>query len=113
MTSQFRMTLLQNNDETVELPFFADDAVWPIPVGTEIQFWIKQQSSTPDTDPSAIKLSTVTGEVTVTNAAGGLAQVTIGAAHLATSGLFWWRCDALVQGSRKTAGFGPLQIQPV
>jgi len=113
MTSTMRMTLLQNNDETVQLPFMTSDAVYPIPAGTVVDFWIKLQSTTPDADPSTVHLSTTTGEVQITDAMNGIATVTIGHAHLAASGLFWWRCDALVQGSRKTAGYGPLQIQPV
>jgi hypothetical protein len=107
------MTLFQNNDETVQLPFVSGDAPYPIPGGTVIDFWIKPQSTTPDGDPSSVHLSTATGEVQITDAMNGIATVTIGHAHLAQSGLFWWRADAVVQGSRKTAGYGALQIQPV
>ena len=113
MTSTMRMTLLQNNDETILLPFTSGDDVWPIPAGTVFEFWIKQQSTTPDADASSIKLSTATGEIQVTDGPNGETTLTIGHAHLPTSGLYWWRCDAIVQGSRKTAGYGPLQIQPV
>jgi hypothetical protein len=112
MTSTFRMTLYQNNDETIDLPFTSEDAVYPLTApGLEVDFFIKTSQATPDSDPSTIKLSTVTGDIVVSDGPDGVATLTLSHTHLQTPGLFWWRCDAVIQGSRKTAGYGPLQIQ--
>jgi hypothetical protein len=60
---------------------------------------------------STVKLSTGTGEVQITDPVNGLAVVTIPHTALATAGLFWWRADAVISGSRKTGGYGPLEIK--
>lgn len=106
--------LFQNNDETVKL-VFSDPASSPENgpyslSGLTLNFYLKPSADTPDSDPSVVKLSTGSGEIVVTDAANGLATVTIAKADLPTAGTYFARVDAVQAGVTKTAGFGPVTI---
>jgi hypothetical protein len=117
MTTNYTIALNQNNDEVVQLTFTeADptDSGTPFNLaGLEVEFFIKPTRTTPDSASGVVKLSTVGGQIVVTNATEGIATVTIPAADLATAGALWWRVDVVDVGDlapRKTAGYGNLNI---
>jgi hypothetical protein len=102
------LTLVEGNPETVKEIVTDDDTGLPFNLtGTTVEFWIKPDATVPDTDPSVVKLSTSTGEVTLTDAAGGVATVAVPAQSAGTS---WRRLDVVSGGSRKTAVYGPLYV---
>lgn len=102
------LTLVEGNTETVEETVTDDDTGQPFNLtGKTVEFYIKANATVPDTDPSVVKLSTATGEVTVTDAAGGVATVAVPAQAAGTA---WHRLDVVSGGSRKTAVYGPLYV---
>jgi hypothetical protein len=120
VTANYTIALNQNNDEVVLLTFTeADPSDSGTPfnlTGLEVEFFIKTSKTTPDTDPATVKLTSVGGQVVLTNPAKGIATVTIAAANIATAGALWWRCDAVNVGDaapRKTAGYGNLNVLPM
>jgi hypothetical protein len=114
MTAFQQLTLLQHNDEVVDLTFTDDDTGLPyaFPSGTSVEFFIKSSQTTPDTDTGTIKLSTETGEITITDAANGKCQVAVPASATSLAGHFWWRADAVGAGGtpRKTGVRGVMAV---
>jgi hypothetical protein len=120
VTTNYTIALNQNNDEVVQLTITeadpGDSGTLFNLTGLEVEFFIKTSKNTPDSDPATVKLTTVGGQVVLTNPTKGIATVTIAAANIATAGALWWRCDVVNMGDaapRKTAGCGNLNIQPV
>lgn len=108
MAKQADLTLLETNAETVRETVTDDDTGSPQDLtGTTVEFLIKANATVPDTDPSVVTLSTVTGEVTVTDAAGGVCEVAVSPQP---PGTFWRRLDVIADGQRKTAIYGPLYV---
>jgi hypothetical protein len=101
--------LAQFNDETLALTITSGGSAQNL-TGVELDVFLKTKSGVADTDPSTIKLSTVTGEVVITNAGGGLATVAIPATDLLTLGIGFWRTDLVVSGKRNTAIFGTVSV---
>lgn len=102
------LTLIEGNTETVKETVLDDDTGQPLNLsGKTVEFYLKADATVPDTDPSVVKLSTSTGEVTITDAAGGVATVAVPAQSAGTS---WRRLDVVSGGSRKTAIYGPLYV---
>jgi hypothetical protein len=120
MTANYTISLNQNNDEVVQLTFTeADPSDSGTPfnlTGLEVEFFIKPTKTTADTASGVVKLTSTSGAITITNATGGVCQVSIPAADIATSGALWWRADVVNTGDvapRKTAGYGNLNILPM
>ena len=111
MTAQINLQLNERNDETINLVLLMPDGVTPYNLnGAVVNFWIKPSSMSADTDVDVIQLSTATSGVTVTNAAGGLATVTVPLADMHTPVARFYRVDVLAGGQAKTAIYGLLQI---
>ncbi|QUX25671.1 hypothetical protein K1J57_10165 [Nocardiopsis sp. MT53] len=75
-----------------------------------LELVIKDTVDQLDTDPATVILSTTTGEITVVNAAQGLALAMINRGYLATPGDLVWRLDVVRAGTRRTAIYGPLRV---
>jgi hypothetical protein len=105
---QVNITLAEFNDQTVTLAITSSGAPLNL-TGFEVDMFLKPQAGVPDTTEGVLKLSTVTGEITVTNAEGGLANVAIPAADLSQESLDFYRVDVVSSaGLRNTAGFGDI-----
>lgn len=108
MPKQADLTLIEGNTETVEEAVTDDDTGQPLNLtGVTVEFYVKTDRTVPDTDPSVVKLSTATGEVTVTNAVGGVCTVAVPAQ---AAGTYWRRLDVVSGTDRKTAIYGPLYV---
>jgi hypothetical protein len=82
--------------------------------GLEVDMFLKQVAGQQDSDPSTIKLSTTTGEITITNPAGGLATAIIPDADMDSTDIGFYRVDVLDgSGNRNTALFGKVTIIPL
>ena len=120
MTTTKALRLLQNNAETVNLVFKDADNLDPVNkrplpldiTGKTIEFYAKATSDTDDAT-AMFKYSTTDGEITVSNGPEGEAVMQVAAADIAEDGEFWYHCDVLTGLSRKTAGRGPLIVDPV
>jgi hypothetical protein len=107
------ITLAEFNDETLDLTLTAAGGGALNITGYEIDMFLKTVAGSPDGD--AVKLSTVTGEITITNPTGGLATAAIPAVDLgATASYGFYRVDAVDTGGyRNTAIFGKVSITPL
>src|SRR5260370_5699238 len=104
------ITLAEFNDETLALTITSGGNPYNI-TGLTLEMYLKQSAGELDTDPNVVKLSTVTGEITITNGAGGLASVAIASANLAASKTYgWYRVDIINAGKRNTALFGKVGV---
>lgn len=103
------LTFIEGNPETVRETVTDDDTGNPLNlVGKTINFYIKPSPDVADDDASVTKLSTSTGEITITDAAGGICAVAVPAQQ--PPGTFWHRLDVVAAGQPKTAVYGPLYI---
>lgn len=118
MATVTTIQLLQNADQTVQI-----DVVNPgnPPPGTNfdltgatVDFYIKVQDFYPDTDPTTVKLSTSTGEITTSIPPGGTvrsrATITVARAKVPNalpSG--FWRCD-VIGATKVPCGYGPCPV---
>jgi hypothetical protein len=106
------ITLAEFNDETLDLTLLTSGGGALNITGFELDMFLKSAAGTPDA--SATKLSTVTGEIVITNPTGGLATVAIPAADLgASNGYGFYRVDTLNGGFRNTAIFGKVSVTPL
>ena len=122
MTTTRALRLLQNNAETVNLVFKDTDNLDPVSgralpldiTGKTIEFHAKATSETDDS-AAMFLYSTAGGSpaITVTNGPDGEAEMQVAAADIADDGEFWYHCDVITGLSRKTAGKGPLIVDPV
>lgn len=114
MTTTRRLIVGLNNDETLQATITSHDSVpsdQPINItGMQLDFYIKTSQTTLDSDAATVHLSTLTGEITLTNPTAGVAQVFIAHTHLQSSGDRWYRLDVLSGGQLKTAGEGVLTV---
>jgi hypothetical protein len=102
------LKLIEGNPETVRETITDDDTGLPLNLtGKVVNFYIKPSADTADADLSVTKLSTSTGEVTVSDAAGGVCTVAVPAQ---AAGTLWRRLDVVSGGQPKTAVYGPLYV---
>ena len=115
MTVNQQVSLVQNNDETVTITI--TDPTQPLQAGEEAPFNLtgstvafirKATQSTPDTD-SSFKSYTAT----ITNAAGGIASVSIPATDNTVAGTTWWRVDVTSGGKKLSPNYGALLVTAV
>ena len=108
------ITVGQYNDETIALTI--TNGTGPSPpalnlTGLVLEAYLKPTQASLDTDAGVYKLSTATGEIVVTNATGGLANMAIAAADLnLTTTPAFWRLDAVSAGKRNTIMYGAVHI---
>jgi hypothetical protein len=105
------ITLAEFNDETLALAITSSGSPLNL-TGLTLEMYLKTASGVADTDPSTLKLSTVTGEIVITNPTGGLATAAIASSHLQPGGTAygWYRLDTINAGKRNTAIFGKVGI---
>jgi hypothetical protein len=101
--------LAEWNDETLNVSITSGGSALNL-TGLEVDVFLKTAAGIADTDPSTIKLSTVLGGVVITNAPGGLVQVSIPSMDLTSLGIGFWRCDVVNSGKRNTAIFGKVVV---
>jgi hypothetical protein len=111
VTTQAWLLLNQGNDEFPTLALTKSDGTPYNLAGATVEMYVKPSAVTPDDDTRVLKLSTATGEITVTDATGGLATVNIAAADLAIPVARYYRADIIASGSRHTALFGVMSVQ--
>jgi len=100
------IVLAEFNDETLNLTITSNGSAYNI-TGLELDMYLKPQAGVADGAAGVVKLSTVTGEITITNGAGGLATVAIPNADLTSTGAFtFYRVDIVAAGKKNTAIFG-------
>lgn len=106
------ITLAEFNDETLDLTLLTSGGGALNITGFELDMFLKSAAGTPD--GSATKLSTVTGEIVITNPTGGLATVAIPASDLGSgNGYGFYRVDTVNGGFRNTAIFGKVSVTPL
>lgn len=110
--SNLALTLRERNDETIFVTITQNPGGAPYSlVGHNVECWIKSSAQAADTDPDSFVMSTVTGEVTITDAAAGTAQIEVPSANLPAPGIRFVRIDVLsAAGKRKTAAYGQMNI---
>lgn len=112
MANNVAITLNENNDEDVDVAITTNVPVTGTVLnltGMTLEAYLKTSARTSDTDVTTWKGSTVTGEITVTDATNGLASIAIPASAVQiTKG--WWRCDVLNGGLRKSAVSGAVTV---
>jgi hypothetical protein len=108
------ITVGQYNDETFALTLTNGTGATPPPLnltGLTLEAYLKPSATSIDTDAGVIKLSTATGEITITNATGGLANMAIPSADLQQTGVItFWRLDAVASGKRNTIMYGAIHM---
>jgi hypothetical protein len=104
--------LAEFNDETLNLAITSGGSAQNL-TGIELDMFLKTKAGVLDTDPSTIKLSTVTGEISITNPTGGLVTAAIPAMDLLGIGIGFYRVDLVVSGKRNTAIYGIVSITPL
>jgi hypothetical protein len=107
-TSNLQLTLRERNDEQVYLAVTKDGAAYDL-TGATIELILK--SAVSDADSTGTTLSTTTGDIVITNAAGGLATANVSSTVTTTPVKNWtFRLDVIVAGKRKTAGYGTYTV---
>jgi hypothetical protein len=102
------LKLIEGNPETVRETITDDDTGAALNLtGKVINFYVKPSADTVDTDPAVTKLSTATGEITMTDAANGICTVAV---PPQAAGTLWRRLDVVTGGQPKTAVYGPLYV---
>lgn len=108
------LALAQFNDQTLNLSITTGVAPNIAPLnltGAEVDVFLKTAPGISDTDPSTTKLSTVGGQITITNAIEGLAQCVIASSLVQSTEAFtFWRCDVVKGGLRNTAMYGDVRV---
>jgi hypothetical protein len=114
--SAFLMRLRQNSQAVYSITVRSGTGP-DLLTGIELDFWLKPATVTvnglvpaPDTDPGAIKLSTSTGEIVITDPVNGLATLTIPPSAVATAGTYYGRLDAVVAGVATAVAWGSVDI---
>lgn len=106
------ITLMEHNDETLDVVIKKNGTNLNI-TGYTIEAYLKTSATTADTDGTTIKLSTATGEITITDAPNGAAEVAIPATDLADVTHTFWRLDVLLSGKRNTVFSGKVTVTPL
>jgi hypothetical protein len=103
------IVLAQFNDQSFDISITDNGA--PVDVSSaELDVFLKPQAGVLDSASGVVKLSTTTGDITVTNGPAGQATVTVPSTDLQGTNAFgFWRCDIVVNGKRNTAMFGAVQ----
>lgn len=106
------ITLMEHNDETLDVTITKNGSALNL-TGYTIEAYLKATSATADADATTEKLSTTTGEITITNAATGQAEIAIPAVDLADTTHTFWRLDVVNAGKRNTVFSGKVTVTPL
>jgi hypothetical protein len=112
------IVLSEFNDETLALTLTSGNPPSPPPLnltGLELDLFLKPAAGIPDSALGVVKLSTITGEIVITNTAGGLATASIANVDLTDPAAYtFYRVDTVDgTGKRNTAIFGKVAITPL
>jgi hypothetical protein len=110
------IVLAEFNDETLNLALTVGQPPNPLNItGLELDMFLKPTSGVADGSAGVVKLSTITGEIVITNPTGGLATVSITNVDLTNPTAFtFYRVDRIDgTGKRNTAIFGKVSITPL
>ena len=114
MTTTQRLVVQQNNDITLQATIMERDSIptdGPFNItGMKLDFWIKDSELTSDTDPDTIHLSTLTGEIVMSNPPAGIATIFIARSHVLEFGEQWYRLDVTSGLTVRTEGNGTLVV---
>jgi hypothetical protein len=103
------LTLAEFNDETLNVAITANSVAYNL-TGVTVQALFKVNAGDLDSAGTTLTLSTATSGVTITNAAGGLATVTIPKSNLQNTNFTFWRLDVIVGGLTNTVFYGTVTI---
>lgn len=107
------LRLYQANDETLDVTVYTET----IPPFTdpedltgvsEVTLILKASRETADDEGTSLTL--IGGDIAITDAVGGLMQITVPAAALAAAGRRWYRLDAVRAGLTRTLAYGYLVV---
>ncbi|MEB3367405.1 hypothetical protein [Saccharopolyspora mangrovi] len=111
MPASTNLSLFEGNTDTITLAITkAVDSTAENLTSKVVEVYFKPSASTADTDPSVTKLVSPT-DVTITDAAGGLAQFTVPAPVVASPGSTFWRCDVVSGANRRTSMYGSVTTE--
>lgn len=106
------LSVFEINNETATAVVYQEGTTTPQSLsGATIELYVKTTASTTDGDSSTVKLSTATGEITITDAANGAISITF--PSFASPGTRWYRLDTIITGKRRTAAYGNFVITNV
>ena len=107
------ITLGEFNDEVINLAITNNNVALNLssPVSYGLQALFKTAAGIDDTDPSTLILSTGNGGIVITNAAAGLATLTIPNADLQDTNFAFWRVDLTSAGTQAKAMYGSVTIR--
>jgi len=107
MAQLLKLRLVERNDVTVTLTASRDGQPVNLDGGVVLEMYLKTTEYQDDAD--AVVLTDAGGQITVTNAAAGIAEAVIDGS-LITPALTFWRYDLLDGGARHTVLYGPLEV---
>lgn len=113
MADLVALTMVQNNDETVLMNITRVNASDDLTLVTSLEFYLKPDSCTADTDPTVLKLTTANPTqmiISSQTAALIVARAFVPASALALPYDRFWHIDGLVATSRRTAMYGPVAL---
>lgn len=113
MSSRVALEFRQNNDEIVDLVITPSSTSDDLSLVTQLVFVLKPDQCTSDIDPITVTLTSADPTqivITSQTAAQIEATVYITATSLAVPYDRWWRVDAYVGTSKRTAMYGPVTV---
>lgn len=103
------IVLAEYNDDTLNLSLTSGGSAYDI-TDLELDMYLKAKAGDADNAGTTTKLSTTTGEITITNASQGQATVAIPNADLQASAYTFYRVDVVNDSKKNTAIYGKVAI---
>jgi hypothetical protein len=101
------------NDQVYSLSLTSGGAAYDL-TGAELDMFLKPQAGIADNAPGVVKLSTVTGEIVITDAVNGEASVVVPSDDTGSANAYsFYRVDAVVDSKRSTALYGNVSTTPL
>jgi hypothetical protein len=95
-------------------PIWVGSSVYDL-TGATLTAYIEPTAATPDDDPSTFVITQTAGPngvITVTDATGGKATLTISGTVIPVPGTMWWHLDATDgSGATGTIAYGPIYVE--
>lgn len=114
MAAEVKLTLHEENDETVSITITSDDPDDDLTDVVLLEFYLKTDSCVPDSDPLTVLLtSDDPAEIGILTQTADLieAEVYIPGSDLLDPYDRFWRIDAITSGGlRRTAIYGPVTV---
>lgn len=106
--SQLDIQVYEGNDPSLLFTIKANGAAIDL-TGATVEFYIKENTSKSDTDPSTVKLSTTGGQITILSpATAGQCRVDVTSANLGGLKQQVYRLDVIKSSRRLTYSHGKL-----